>query len=79
MIVHSEGSQTRYLFSTAVGAQCMSSTGWVQARGGELPWKSLDKHLLAPLNAHLALMFTEGPAANNPTGVGTVRLDSPRV
>lgn len=31
----------------------------MQARGGELPWKSLDKHLLAPLNAHLALMFTE--------------------
>ena len=31
----------------------------MQARGGELPWNSLHKHLLAPLQAHLALMFTE--------------------
>ncbi|CAL5224032.1 g6653 [Coccomyxa viridis] len=30
-----------------------------QARGGEMPWKSLHKHLLAPLDAHLALMFTD--------------------
>ena len=32
---------------------------WLQARGGELAWKSLHKHLLEPLDAHLALMFTE--------------------
>ena len=30
----------------------------VQARGGELAWKSMHKHLLEPLGADLAIMFT---------------------
>ena len=35
-----------------------------QARGGELTWKSIQKHLLIPLKAHLALFFTD---AQKPT------------
>lgn len=33
---------------------------WGEPRGGELAWKSIHKHLLKPLNAHLATYFTDG-------------------
>jgi hypothetical protein len=33
-----------------------------QPQGGTLAWKSLDKHLLSPFNAHLATYFTKSSA-----------------
>lgn len=56
-------------FSSMLNQQNSSSVLVVlagQPRGGEFAWKSLHRHVLQPLNAHLATMFT-------PVGTTTTR------